>query len=116
MTSPAWHSHHPQDTDVPFEEWVEKIEREARWYYDRAVQPQAVVYLQALRDQAPYYRSPRAERAKADALRKFRAETEEASRLFEETCEVLARDGEVPESLSEKWDALSAPKIAEAAE
>jgi hypothetical protein len=116
MTSPAWHSHYPQDTDVPFSEWVSGIEQRATFYFDLVTRDARAVYLQALRDQAPYFRSPRAERAKADALRKFRAETEEASRLFEETCEVLARDGEVPESLSEKWDALCAPKIAEAAE
>jgi hypothetical protein len=116
MTSPAWHSHYPQDTDVPFSEWVEKIEREARWYFNRVVAPQMAALAQTHRDQAPYYRSPKAERAIREARRRFRAETSDASRLFEETCIELARDGEVSEAMSSRWDALCAPKIAEAAE
>jgi hypothetical protein len=115
MTS-AWHSHYPQDTDVPFSEWVSGVERTAKFYFDLVTRDARAVYLQALRDQAPYFRSPKAERAKADALRKYRAETSDASRLFEETCIELARDGEVSEAMSNRWDALMLPVAAQAAE
>ena len=106
MTADWQTTYYPQDSDVPHAEWVEKIVSGARWYFDLVTGPQRVAYHQALRDQMPYLRSPKAERARADALRKFRADTADAAALFEETCIELARDGEVSEAMSERWDAL----------
>ena len=117
MTTADWRlTYYPQDSDVPFGEWEQKIVREARWYFERVTGPARAVYHQTLRDQAPYLNSPRAERARADALRLFRSETREAAALFEETCIELARDHEVSEAMSAKWDALAKPSLMIAAE
>ena len=116
MTADWQTTYYPQDSDVPHAEWVEKIEREAKWFFERSTGPQRAVYHQALRDQMPYLRCPKAERARADALRKFRADTADAAALFEETCIELARDGEVSEAMSERWTELMKPQMAEAAE
>ncbi len=104
------------ETGTEHAERVEAAEKGAKFYFDLVTGPAHAAYRRTLRDQAPYLRSPRAERAKADGLRLFRSETEEASRLFEETAEMLMRDGEVSEAMSERWDALQAVPTLVAAE
>lgn len=111
MTPPAWHSYYPQVTDVPFEEWKKTIEDAAGWYFHNVTSAAQAAYRQTLRDQSPYYRSPKAERAIREARRRFRAETEGASRLFEETCIELARDREISDEMSERWTALAVPTL-----
>lgn len=117
MTSHDWRTtYYQQDSDVPFGEWEQKIVREARDIFNRHTERERAIRDQAIRDQDPYYRSPKAERAIREARRVFRAETEEASRLFEETCVELAITGEVGDALRAKWDALAKPSLMIAAE
>ena len=95
MTADWRLTYYPQDSDVPFGEWEQKIVREARDIFNRHTER---------------------ERAIREARRVFRAETEEASKLFEETCVELAITGEVGDALRAKWDMLAKPRVAEAAE
>ena len=104
-----WRTLYPQDSDVPFGEWEQAIAREARGYFNRATKLQREARDLTISDQSPYWRSPKAERAIREARRVFRFETEEASQLFEETCLELARDGQVSEEMSSRWDMLCAP-------
>ena len=85
MTADWQTTYYPQDSDVPFGEWEQKIVREARDIFNRHTERERAIRDQAIRDQDPYYHSPKAERAIREARRVFRTETEEASKLFEET-------------------------------
>jgi hypothetical protein len=89
-------------TDLTPEEYADK---EAGFFFDRATAPQREAYHQRLRDLLPY-RGPKAERERAEALRKCRFETAEAAGLFNRTRECVLVTGEVSEALSLEWDEI----------
>jgi hypothetical protein len=84
----------------------QQADKDARWYFDRATRPQREAYQQRMRDLLPY-RGPKAERDRAEALRKCRADTKEAAALFDLTRECILTTGEVSETLSYAWDELA---------
>lgn len=61
---------------------------------------------QTMRDIAPYRDSPRWQRMKEAAERKYLEDTAPAFELFLRTFEELMRDGECSEETSESWDEL----------
>jgi hypothetical protein len=80
-------------------------DKEAQFFFDRATRPQREAYQQRMRDLLPY-RGPKAERDRAEALRKCRSDTKEAAALFDLTRQCILTTGEVSESISFAWDEL----------
>lgn len=98
------------ETDSEHAERVEAAIKEARWYFDDRTRLHLERYEQTIYDLAPY-RGPMWERKRADALRKYRADTAEAASLFEHTAREIMQTGEVSPETGDKWSALEAASV-----
>lgn len=103
------HSFSAALTQREHEDRVEQAEIAAGWFFDQATKgPKAefdAAMQVALGMHGHLWRVQR-ERARA----KFRDDTREARRLFDETVECFLAHGEISEELDQKWTALCAPK------
>jgi hypothetical protein len=93
------------ETAFEHDERADACESSAYLYFRRATEGQQAAYQRALADVMGDY-SPRANRARYAAERRWVETTAEARALFAETFEALMRDGEVSEELAASWDAL----------
>ena len=87
-------------------------------YFADATQPQAAKYAEQMAAIRPYAGSPKWERAREAATQEFRASTEAAAALCNETYREVYETGEVSDELSYRWDALieaNAPAVSEVA-
>lgn len=95
------------ESDDEHAERVERCTNEAFWFFEHTVYRQKAAFDQTLSDIAPYRDSPRWERMRDVAKRKYREDTAPAYELFLTAFEELLRDGEVSEATSDAWDDLA---------
>lgn len=87
-------------------------------YFRDATQPQAAKYAEQMAVIRPYAGSPKWERAREAATQEYRASTEAAAALCNETYREVYETGEVSDALSYRWDELiaaNAPVVTECA-
>ena len=77
-------------------------------YFADATKPQVARYAEQMAVIRPYAGSPKWERAREAATREYRASTEAAAALCNETYREVYETGEVSDELSYRWDALMA--------
>lgn len=95
------------ESDDEHAERVERCRDEANKYLAPAAVKALNACHQTMCDIAPYRDSPRWQRLKEAAERKYREDTAPAYELFLTTFEELMRDGEVSEATSDAWDELA---------
>jgi len=81
-------------------------------YYRDATKPQAAKYAEQMAVIRPYAGSPKWERAREAATQEYRASTEAAAALCNETYREVYETGEVSDALSYRWDAMIAANAA----
>ncbi len=107
-----WRQH---ETDRDHEDRADAAEASALWYFDQATKGHKAAYNAAMAGLSGLY-APRHNRAREAAKAAWYASTANARDLFADTFEQIMATGEVPESMSARWDALYAEsKQAEAA-
>jgi hypothetical protein len=81
-------------------------------YFRDATKPQAAKYAEQMAVIRPYAGSPKWERAREVAWQEYRASTEAAAALCNETYREMYDTGEVSDELSYRWDELIAASAA----
>jgi hypothetical protein len=98
-----WASHAHEETGRR----VQAAEKEAGWYFDRAVRREKAEFDAAMRALFGVT-GPRADRDRARVRRRWQEATAEASALLDATIECLLATGEVSAELDAQWTALIA--------
>lgn len=103
------------ESDDEHAERIERCTNEANTAYARAISGPLATVRQTMTDIRPYSGSPKWQRMKDEANRKFKEETAPAYALFLREFEDLMRDGETSEATSFAWDAFFAGQMQECA-
>lgn len=101
------HQIEPHLTQREHEDRLEQAEIAASWYFERATKGPKAEFDAALQV-ALGMRGRQWEDARKAARAKFRDDTAEARRLFDETVEQFLAHGEISDELDQQWTSLCA--------